>query len=295
MPFSVVTCLLLLLPPAAAMGGTPADSIPCAGFEFLPGSELVPVLLAHPQEPRVGVRKEAGNSQLKLDIGATMDVVAFSLDSGRIAFAAGVDFFTYALTTSNEGLRLQVDAVDGFFGGHVSVAFPGENATFQLRLRLMHLSAHMVDGHYDPQGEGWKDGREPLPFTRDFGELAAAVRTALAAIPFRIYSGFSYATLIRPSEIKRFSMLFGLEVFSETLLPDLMDKDVTLYVASHLTLAGIPAYAGTTNIETGIKFGPMYGRGVRLYAGYTSGPEIFSQYYDLRTTVWGVGFSFDAW
>jgi hypothetical protein len=295
-PTRTTGALLILLAVAASAAEPPArDSLSRGGMEFLPGAALVPSPIAHPQEARVGVRKEAGTSRLRLDIGTSMDIIALSPGEGEITVAAGIDFFTYALTTSSEGLRLQVDAVDGFFGGHISLALPQPSAVYELRLRLLHLSAHMVDGHYDIPRQTWKDNRAPLPFTRDFGELLGAVRTRLAGIPCRFYSGFSYATLVRPVSIRRFATLHGLELSSPSLLPRILERDATVYLACHLTLAGIPRYAGTTSLESGVKFGTMYGRGVRVYASYTAGPDVFSQYYDLRTSVWGIGFTFDAW
>ena len=289
-----VGCLLI------GLSGTPArsqstDSLPCAGVRFLPAAILVPALLANPQEARVGVRKEVGSSRLKLDIGTSMDLIAFTIDSGGSSIATGIDFFTYALTTSSEGFRLQVDAVDGFFGGHVSFSFPGRDASYEVRLRLLHLSAHFVDGHYDLNSGSWRDNRSPLPFTRDFGEILGTIRIHLGGFPLRVYSGFSYATLVRPAEIGRFATLCGLELSSSEIVPAVLGSRTSLYFACNLTLAAIPSYAGTAAIETGVKFGPTYGRGVRIYGGFTSGPEIFSQYYDLRRTAWGLGFAFDAW
>jgi len=296
MPLARTRCLLLFLFLHHADGtATPGDSLAGGAVEFLPGTALVPALIAHPQEARVGVRKEAGSSRLKLDIGTSMDIVTVSLGGGDTHITAGIDFFTYALTTSSEGLRLQVDAVDGFFGGHVACSMKNSAARYDLRLRLLHLSAHMVDGHYDIPRNDWKDGRAPLPFTRDFGELVAGIRGPLAGISCRFYSGFSYATLVRPTTIRRFATLHGLELSSPALLPRMLDRETPVYLAVHLAMAGTPRYAGTTSVEAGMKFGAMYGRGVRIYASYTAGPEVFSQYYDLRSRIWGVGFAFDAW
>lgn len=266
-----------------------------SGFRFLPGGTTFTPLLAHYQEPRVGVRKETGSSHLKLDIGAMLDVLEYRFPDSSSSLRLGIDFFTYALATNSEGLRLQVDAVDGFFGGHVvfrSGAFP---QAFSLRLRLLHLSAHFLDGHYNMNTSSWKDGREPLPFTRDFGELVGAYESSLDKISFRAYSGFGYATLIRPVEIKRLTMLHGVELWSANILGPVFAKSCNLFIAYHLTVAGIPTYQGTNNLEVGAKFGEMQGTGIRLYASYYSGLEIYSQYYDVRTENWGLGVAFDFW
>lgn len=286
-----LSCSPFIAAPAPAQ---PAETTG-SGVVFLPPGNRVPGLLAHPQEARVGVRKEAGTSRLKLDIGTSVDLVVWSADSSAPAFAAGIDFFTYALTTSSEGLRLQVDAVDGFFGGHVSCSVSRTGPPVELRLRLLHLSAHFVDGHYDQNARGWKDGREPLPFTRDFGELVCGVWTSLGGVRCRVYSGFSYATLVRPVTIRRFSTLHGVELSSDDLLPPIGGSSTSVYLAGHLTVAGIPSAAGTASVEGGVKFGSTYGRGVRVYGNFVNGPDIFSQYFDMRRTLWGLGFAFDVW
>jgi len=161
-----------------------------SGFEFLPGKILFPPLIANYQEPRTGVRKEVGSSRLKLDIGTTLDLIEYRVSAdGSQKIRMGIDFFTYALTTSAEGLRLQVDAVDGFFGGHLAFRTESENTAFALRLRILHLSAHFVDGHLDASGNHWRDGREPIPFTRDIGELTGALEWNTSDIIWRLYSG----------------------------------------------------------------------------------------------------------
>jgi hypothetical protein len=264
-------------------------------FTFLPGRILVQPFIANYQEPRVGVRKQIGSSRLKLDIGSTLDVVEYSISSEKSKrLRAGIDFFTYALSTSAEGLRLQIDAVDGFFGGHVSYQALDSAAAFSLRLRILHLSAHFIDGHYDIAAGRWKNGMAPIPFTKDFGELIGSYELLLPTVSLKLYSGFSYATLIRPVEISRLSTIHGIEATSN-VFGTAFGKPFSMFIADNLSFVGIPAIIGTNNVEMGAKLGEWSGSGVRIYLSYYSGLTVFSQYYNIREDQWGLGFTFDVW
>jgi len=297
MRVSLHIVLLLYLFGSVAIGqDNPINSTEAQGFEFLPGPLLMPPLLANHQEPRVGVRKEIGTSRLKLDIGSSLDLLGYSFDERHMKqLRFGADFFTYALTTSAQGLRLQVDAVDGFFGGHIAYRSEGDQSAFGLRLRILHLSAHLVDGHVDPETGEWRDGRAPLPFTRDFGELLASYTFSPGPLKLMTYAGVSYATLVRPAEIARWGGLCGVEMNSGELFGRLFEKPFALYATDNLAIAGIPEYVGTNIFELGAKFGHWQGSGIRLYLNYASGLELFSQYYDVHNSKWGIGFAFDVW
>lgn len=292
--FAIIVPLALTLMGLCSAPATPNPDTTAGGQGFLPGSPLVGPLIAHHQEPRVGVRKEFGSSRLKLDIGSTLDIWEFRL-AEETRLRVGVEFFTYALTTSAEGLRLQVDAVDGFFGGHFTLRSGSNERHWAARLRILHLSSHFLDGHYDVNNNVWKDNRPPLPFTKDFGELIGVYTTDYRSALVTLYSGFAYATLIRPAEIKRFSTVHGIQMHSANILGPAFGRPANMYVAYHLSLTGIPAYAGSNNVECGVKFGSMNSTGVKLYFSYCSGPELFSQYYNVRREYWGVGFAFDSW
>ena len=266
-----------------------------AGLEFLPGHLLLPPLVADYQEPRMGIRKQLGTSRLKLDIGNSLDFLAISDSSGADILHFGVDFFTYALTTSSEGLRLQVDAVDGYFGGHIALRDAGETSERILRLRLLHESGHLIDGHWDPALGQWKDGKQPIPYTRDFIELMGAYNFLWRAFAFKVYSGFSYTSHERPANLARWATLHGIELHTTGLFGSVLGKPFTLYVADHLSVSGIPTYYGTNNVESGVKFGAWEGAGIKLYVSYYDGLEPFSQYYYERTSEWGAGFAFDFW
>lgn len=261
-------------------------------FTFFPGRLLSPPLIASLQEPRVGFCKDVNTSRLKVDIGASVDVLEFrpagdSLQRMRV----GIDFFTYALSTNSEGLRLQIDAVDGFFGGHVAyINQLTDTRRLTLRLRLLHLSAHFLDGHFNNVTQTWKDGRAPIPFTRDFGELLGIYDHPYGTL----YAGLSYATLVRPTQIRRVEFHGGIELHAANIA-SVFGKPFNLYLAHHITARGIPSYIGTNNTEAGVKFGERKGGGLRIYVAYYAGLDIFSQYFDVRRNDFGAGMAFDFW
>jgi hypothetical protein len=288
---SLVPFLLLLLLTQQSAGQQP-DSVRL-GFVFLPGRLQCIPLAANEQEPRVGVRKEFGSSRMKLDIGSSIDLLGWETPGGAIR--AGAEFFTYALTTSARGLRLQVDAVDGFFGGHVTCAFPGPEQRAWLRLRVLHESGHLIDGHWDFSAGAWRDGKVPVPYTRDFAELTGALAWNGEQFSWTLYSGASYAWLARPDDIKHWATLHGVEVRTNGWPGAFLAQPAEGYAAAHVTFTGVPAYYATVNAEAGVKLGAWEEKGIRLYLNYRNGLELFSQYYASRREFWGAGFSFDFW
>lgn len=266
-------------------------------FIFLPGRLAVHPLTASYREPRVGLRKEIGSSKLKLDIGASVDMLEYQLSRDSTEkIRLGIDFFTYALSTNSQGLRLQIDAVDGYFGGHLAyVNEVNDCSRLILRLRLLHLSAHFLDGHFNNLTQAWKDNRAPIPFTRDFGELLGMYGFGINEIDCLVYGGFSYATLVRPTNINRLEAQGGVEIHAENLVESVFDRPFNLYLANDFTLRGIPSFIGTNNLEFGVKFGEWTSTGLKIYFSYYNGLDVFSQYYDVRRESWGIGFAFDFW
>jgi hypothetical protein len=273
----------------------PVASAEKSGFEFLPpGTSFIPLVASY-QEPHTGLRKEFGSSRMKLDIGTTLDLLAYQFQGPEVSdIRIGADLFAYGLTTSSQGLRLQIDAVDGLFGGHIVFRHGSERSLFALRLRVLHHSAHFVDGHYDLDSESWKGGRAPNPYTRDFGELVLAHRWGFPRISLRLYGGVSYATLVRPEEVRRWAGQAGIELQYGVPGDGVWGRPFSIYIADHFSLNGVPAYRGSNNLEGGIKFGRWEGPGLRLYINYHSGLEPFGQYFDIFRQHWGAGFALDV-
>ena len=282
---SIIFALCCAANPSTA--GT-QDSLSNSCWTLLPDQPLFNSLLANLQEPRLGIRKEVGSSRMRLDIGGAIDLLELSLPN-KDHLRLGAAMFTYALTTSRQGLRLQVDAVDGFFGGYLMYG----SSSLVARLRILHHSAHYVDGHVDPSTQWWLNGDRPEPYTRDFAELLVALEWRIAQSYLSAYTGVSYATLVRPSEIRRIASLHGIEWHMPDFPGSALGRPVNVYAAYNLTLSGIPKYVGTSALETGVKLGEWSKSGVRIFLGYQNGLEVFGQYFRVRRTSWTLGFGFD--
>ena len=257
-----------------------------AGLHFMP-------LKANMQEARIGVLYFPDNANLKVDIGNNIDLLGFTWKNEKVKLTFGIEFMAYALSTSFQGRRLQIDALDGFFGGNVSLSKMMNDNCVQMRFRVIHNSAHLVDGSYDSSKKEWKNNAEPIPFTRDFGEITIANEHHAKNYLLRYYGGVAYSTLVRPNEIKKFSLAAGFELSSNKILGKIFDKATNLFCAYQLNVHGIPNYAGDNHLMAGIKFGDWNNKGVVIYFSYFAGNNYFSEYYFQKIKKIGIGFLID--
>src|ERR1035437_10019412 len=83
---------------------------------FPPGLNFLP-LRANNQEAKMGILYYPNTTNLKLDIGNTMDLIRFNLQDNKY-ITVGIEFMAYAYSVSFSQMRLQIGALDGFFGGN---------------------------------------------------------------------------------------------------------------------------------------------------------------------------------
>ena len=262
-------------------------------FTFIPSGLNILPLKANMQEARIGILYFPDNANLKVDIGNSIDLLGFSWKEEKAQLTFGIDFTAYALSTSFQGHRLQIDALDGFFGGNASFSKMFDKNLLQLRLRIIHNSAHMVDGHYDLIKNEWMDNTNPIPFTRDFGELTLGHVITSSNLVLRYYGGTSYSTLIRPDFLKKWLFFTGFELSSDKIIGNVFSKPANLFLAYQIDLRGLPVYAGNNNFIGGIKFGSWLEKGIVLYVNYYTGNNYFSEYYYRKVEKFGVGFFID--
>ncbi len=271
-----------------------ADSI-SSGFKFImfpTGNNFMPIKTDY-EEPRLGVQYLIRTDNLKVDIGNSVDLFGFKFPNEKIYATLSIDFFAYALATSFEGHRLQIDALDGFFGGNGALTKRFGKDKMQIRLRIVHNSAHFVDGHYDRRTHDWKDGDAPIPYTRDSGILTAAYIFNKPDFSLKLYSAISYATLVRPSSMKKWLGYSGFELNFPHLFERVQGSPVNVFLASHLFLDANPDYTINSNSMLGVKFGKWHGKGIIFYLDFFSGHHYLSQYFREKTDQIGIGFFVD--
>jgi len=272
---SITLPFLIAVVPALVFAQTDASNV-----SWFPRNTLfVPFISSH-DEPLMGLEQQLGSSALKVGIGNAVDLIEYRCDNDTLRW--GADFFSYSLASTIRDVRLKIDAADGFFGMHFAWT---NGSPWMFRLRAIHQSAHFVDGHYNLAAQSWDS--QPIPFSRNYGDVAAAYRLSLKELAIRAYGGPSFAVYNNPKDIRRWGGFAGCEI--HTL------SENALYAAFNISFLGVPVYNGSGTLAAGIKFGDWDGRGVRLYAQYYSGLDLFGQYYKNRTKYFSLGFAIDFW
>ncbi len=248
----------------------------------MPGGTSVPVLRGNAEEARIGVRKLFKGPDMHVDIGNSIDMLR--IPTGNNAnLTVGVSFFAYAYVTSVRDRRLQVDAIDGFFGGYMLYSSQLFGIPWLLRTRILHHSAHMADGRYDKNTQWWVDGKLPRAYSRDHVEISSIHDLSST----RIALGASAAWFKRPSGGSPFFFL----VNAEQLFYSAYNGKVHLFGAYNLRMESLNGFQAAHTINTGIKFGNWTGRGMDIYMEYFSGLNFFAEYYDETLRYLSVGFN----
>lgn len=261
---------------------------------FPPGLSFLP-LKAAIDEPRMGLLYYTATTNMKVDIGNSIDVLGFNFPKSKTRITVGAEFMAYAYVTSYLSYRLQIDAIDGFFGGNVVYSKSLDNGRFVTRFRYIHSSAHLVDGHWDNSTDQWLNNQLPDAYGNNYGELLFAREEYLGISFLRYYAGLSMSTGKKTGDrkLKRFLYKGGFEYSIPNLLGKVFDKDESIFAAVNFDVRGIPEYIVNQNYLIGLKFGEWEGEGLVFYVSYYNGGDVFNQYFSERVSRFGIGFMFD--
>ncbi len=241
-------------------------------------------VLANPIEARMGMGSRLGRNAISLNVGNSVDLVQWR-DSLRSTMATmGADFFTYTLLHGEKDFHFPVDAVDYLFGLNWSVRKGLNDGVLSGRLRLSHISAHFVDGHYDGTTARWKDNRGPHVYSREFLELIAAYEPSASPLAPRIYGGGSYLFHTDPRNLSRWSGVAGIE-FHRAILPSL-----TAYASYQWSPMKVVAVVPRNTARVGLKAGNWDGAGLNFSLSYFSGYSLHGEYYDVVERYFEAGF-----
>ncbi len=251
--------------------------------EFFPSGLNVKPFAANILEPKLGFIFYSGN-ELRLDIGNSLDLVAFN--SYDADFAIGADFFTWSLLRREDGFKFPVDAVDYLFGLNFSYKRTAHDYAFGFRARLSHISAHFVDGHYNWNNNTWLNGVAPRVYSREFIEVMPFYQFKY----FRFYVGFTYLFHVQPASIKKDNYQAGFEYYRKDLIMD----NVSPYVAYDFSLVHLSSTrTANHSVTAGVKVGKPEGRGISLYFQYYTGKGIHGEYFDFNESYSGFGLNLD--
>mgnify|MGYP001243325475 CR=1 FL=1 len=250
------------------------------------GSRLLfPPLRAHHLEPRVGMSRLVEEERLRLDIGNSIDVYRWNDVLAGAAVSVGVDFFTWTSLRQEKDFHFPVDAVDYLFGINAAYRRPlAADVVLFARLRLSHISAHLVDGSYIRAERRWRDDQQPRVYSREFIDvvLAAELQQWL-----RIYAGGKYIYHIDPAELGTWSPQTGVEA----VWRDAANLAVHPYAAVDVRFVEVNAWSTAVNLQLGVVLGRWRGAGLDLFVAYYHGMSQHGEYYDRLWSYWGPGFN----
>ncbi len=267
-------------------GGKEKQVSPFLEVRFVPSGRLFRPLMANTFEARVGAMIVISQHQFRLDIGNSIDLLGLTINTaqGKQEFTVGADFFTYTLLRTEQGFHFPVDAIDYLFGVNLNYFRPLGSSMLGARLRVSHISAHFVDGHYDGSVAGWRD-RNPQVYSREFFDLVLSYETSLV----RYYVGANYLTHVDPSWLPPAAFQAGAEFTSG----DYIHKNMMAYAAIDVKLISIDEYTAVKNLQFGVRLGERNGPALDLFASYFSGYSINGEYYDVKVHYWAFGFLVD--
>ncbi len=241
-------------------------------------------------EPRAGFEFLLGKSELRLNIGTSMDFL--HLENDNSTFSLGADLFTYSLLRSESDFHFPVDAIDYLFGLNAAVKFNntekyGEMSGMEygLRFRLSHISAHFVDGHFDNSKNFWRNNRYPQVYSREFIELFPFINYQ----NLRVYTGFTFVFNVTPKFLGKEIYQAGFDYY----IPKLIDEYFTPFVAYDFKLSKVQKFSGNNSFVLGLKFGHPNSKGFSLRFSYFSGKSIHGEYFDVNESYLSLGFNLE--
>ncbi|MBS3944474.1 MAG: DUF1207 domain-containing protein [Melioribacter sp.] len=253
-------------------------------LDLFPGSLNIQPFIANTLEPKLGFLFQLSKNELRLDIGNSLDIFHYSKNESEV-FSFGADLFTYTLLRGEKDFHFPVDAVDYLFGINGSYKKVEDQYEYGTRVRISHISAHFVDGHYDASKGEWRDGLNPRVYSREFIELIPFVKFN----SLRVYAGITYLFHVTPDYLGKDIYQLGFDYVgnqfdSETLSP---------FLAYDFKLVNLSKYSANHSFSAGIKFGKPDGRGFSIYFNYYSGKSIHGEYFDFTKTYSAIGINLD--
>ena len=302
----IMAPLLFVLRASAQEGGAERSSsagrtsgfVPAVAASVDPTPSLTPY--AGKYEARIGGSRESVDDKLRLDIGASLDIYTRSyieqdgsgMDIERMRLSLGADFFTWTRLRSAGNFKFPVEAVDYYFGINGRARF-ANSLISDARLRIAHISAHLVDG--DPSFTSPE--QKYMTYSREFADLTVGFLPGFG----NVWGDGHHVARVRP--------YVGAQMLFHTI-PDMLGKltpyaglDAAWQPASQLPVVLKLGYEARLNTELepigehqfrlGLKLGSIDSRGVLIEGSYYAGRSHYGQHFSEREKYVSLGFGID--
>ena len=239
-------------------------------------SLLFKPLTANVFEPTIGTLYQIADDRLRLDIGYSLDFIEL-VDHQDFELNAGADFFTYTRLRSEGRMKFPVETSDYFFGVNLSLLKKLDEIDIAGRLRISHISSHLVDG----LSEEGQFSRMPFVYSREFVDLTVAAQSELV----RIYAGMSFVFSTQPDDVAKMIPQAGMDITYK--LSNLFDFNC----GYDFKLNGFnDVYWGVNALKAGVLTKTSDFAGIFIYAFFYDGPSMHGMFYKETDSYGGIGF-----
>ncbi|MCH8170487.1 MAG: DUF1207 domain-containing protein [Bacteroidetes bacterium] len=251
--------------------------------EWFPKGLNIQPFTANFLEPKAGFNYLLGESNIRLDIGTSADILKI-VDEDKI-ISYGVDLFTYTRLRSDDNFKFPVETIDFYFGVNYAQRFIKKEKEYGFRFRFAHISTHLVDGSFDQQTNTWRNGRVPIVYSREFFELMPFYRVN----GFRAYVGLTYLFHTLPDKISKGIYQIGFDNYFTSFSANAF----TPFVAYDFKLSKIDKFTGNNIFSAGLKFGKFDEKGFSITFSYYSGKSVHGQLFNINENYFTFGFNMD--
>ncbi len=233
-------------------------------------------LLANPLESRVGSFYQFKENKLRLDIGASIDLIRIK-KSNNDEIAFGSDFMNYTRLRHDGRLKFPVETADYFFGLNGSYKTRLADQQLSFRLRVAHISSHLIDGLAD----SLTFSKLPYVYSREFFDLVGAINFD----KLRLYLGAIGVFSSLPKEANRFLPQFGFDYHY-----DIGNKFELVAGYDFKLLGSSNIYCGANALQIGILKLMSNNNGLFTGLYYYSGKSMHGMFYKDYDDYIGAGF-----
>ena len=210
-------------------------------------------------EARIGTYYLIDDNKMRLDIGNSFDLMKV-YENSDIQINTGADLMTYTRLRSVGKLKFPVETTDYYFGFNSTfVQKTDKDNFFSGRVRLAHISSHLIDG-YSKNGVF---NKMPYVYSREFVDLLGAFNFKLnnsGIMKFYLGANFVFSTI--PDNVNIVEPQIGFDVKNRFL-----SDNLELVFGYDLRLLGEDnVFRGSNSIQTGLNL--KTSKNTSIFVGY---------------------------